>query len=382
VLVRADIFRVACGVMLAAYFGAQAIDAPALIGAHGLWPAHVGVVSDAAAWARGLPAWLLRAGFIACAALSLQIARGSAAAACGLVLYALSAIAYQAFYPAVTLDDHVARILVLALALGAGSRARGALHPRFVLGAWLLLVYLQAGVFGPFARHDHVAILSAAGLGACLVLRRRAASMVGLIPALGSAYSLHRAYGTVLFVAALVAAYLHWIWPRASIQSQPRATAPALDLSAALALALIVVRLLGVGAHAGGSSSVEAATQQMLIGVGLFPEDWITPIAGAPELELRVDGEAASAPHTRLGPGSLRFQNALRVLANPPSSPTMSELQRSSARRLVRAHCQGRPIGPGQLSIGALRSAATPQALAWFDCRGDQPPEIVWLGRQ
>jgi hypothetical protein len=376
----ADVFRVACGVMLAAYFVEQAITAPVLIGAHGLWPAQIGAVSEAAAWARGLPSWLVRAAFIACAVLSVLVARGIAVAASGFVLYALSAVAYQAFYPAVTLDDHVARLLVLLLALGAGSRARARLHPRFVLGAWLCVVYLQAGVLEPLARHDHVAILSVSGLSACLVLRRRAADLVGLIPALGSAYSLHRMHGSVLFVAVLLAAYLHWIARRASAEPRPVAHGPALDLSAALALALAFVQVLGSVAHVGGLSSVGAATQQMLVSVGLFPQDWTAPIAGAQDLELRIDSEAAPASRTRLGPGGVRLQNALRLLASAPSTPTVLELQRGSARRLVRAHCQKGPAGPGHLSIATLQSAVVPQALAWFDCRGDQSPEIVWLG--
>ncbi|HKP61348.1 MAG TPA: hypothetical protein VJV78_31685 [Polyangiales bacterium] len=375
-----DVFRVAAGLMLAAYFVEQAVTAPVLIGAQGLWPAQIGTVSDAAAWARGLPAWLLRAAFIACAALSVFVARGIAAAASGFVLYALSAVAYQALYPVVTLDDHVARLLALLLALGAGSHARGTLHPRFVLGAWLFVVYLQAGVLEPLARHDHVAILSASGLSACLVLRRRAAALVGLIPALGSAYSLHRIHGSVLFVAMLLAAYLHWIARRAFAEPRALAHGPALDLSAALALALALVSVFGMVAQAGGLSSVEAATQRLSASAGLFPQDWTAPITAAPELELRVDSEATCAPHTRLGPGGVRLQNALRLLASVPNTETALELQRGSARRFVRAFCENGPTGPGRLSIAALRSAGAPQALAWFDCHGDRPPEIVWLG--
>lgn len=371
--------RTAFGLLLALHFVQHTLHTSALIGSHGLWSPEDGAVSAAATQLRQWSPELLRGLFGVGAGIAVLLALGIAVLPLSLLLYALSALTYQATFPAVTLDDQVARPLALMLMLSAASRARGWFHPRVALSLWLLGTYLALALTALYTRGDGAFVLAATALGACLLLGHRVAAWAGLLAVLYAGRALHVRFESVVFSGALIAGYLLWLLRQRERPALAKRRAPRLDLAGALALGVAVVHGLGSVAHWAGVAPAETAAQRVLLLLGLAPQR-VTATASAYELRAVLEAEGGASA-TQLGPGDLRYQAALRLLASEPSTAELSSLRLGAARALVRQRCDAGARGPGRLRIAATggASAQEPSTIAWFDCRADEPAAVVLL---
>jgi hypothetical protein len=370
-------FRFLAAAALALHFAAHWLHTPSLF----VWLtvedlALAGSAAPAPAFLQAAAPPALSALFTLGSSLAVAVAAGFHARIAAALLYAVCLVTYRAVFPIADLDDYLAVITALFLALmpdtgapalqGRSPRAR-ALQPvsglsTLVFLVFVVLLYVTSG-FGHLAS-------ARAGVPAHLVTLCRLLPVTFVLPVPGLAaagvllqLALHAYLGVAtpaLFSHLLLAATALLFWGE---PEQRAGRARRFDAGAVTALLLAFTTLLLVAASLLGQSAAFAPALRAFYDAGLLPPAADSARLGG-TLSVRVSEVGAAAERSVRFPGSGRL--AERFVARLASEPSRTK-QLTLATALARGYCaqQGYMSQRGTLQ---LSDAGPARALADFEC--------------